>query len=151
MLNPCVYLVFVGESCLLPWVLKVSILYSFFFCRWLAVRLEFIGSCIVLAAVMLAVISRNMNMSTLTAGIVGLSISYSLNVSITCGRLLLPCHWLSENVIMFESCGTTLFIVSVVPQLQPSCLSTWIIWKQHECSEENRLQLGWILFIMLSY
>ena len=122
-----------------------------FLYRWLAVRLEFIGSCIVLAAVMLAVISRNMNMSTLTAGIVGLSISYSLNVSKTSGRLLLPCHWLSENVIMFESCGTTLFIVSVVPQLQPSNLNTWIIRKQHECSEENRLQLGWMLLIMLSY
>ena len=61
---------------------RKSAFFIVFFYRWLAVRLEFIGSCIVLAAVMLAVISRNMNMSTLTAGIVGLSISYSLNVSV---------------------------------------------------------------------
>jgi len=49
--------------------------------RWLAVRLEFIGSCIVLAAVLLAVISRNNNDPRLTAGLVGLSVTYALTVS----------------------------------------------------------------------
>lgn len=50
-------------------------------CRWLAVRLEFIGSCVVLSSVLLAVISRNMDVKTLTAGIAGLSITYALGVS----------------------------------------------------------------------
>lgn len=50
-------------------------------CRWLAVRLEFMGACIVLSAVLLAVISRNMGSDSLTPGIVGLSITYSLGVS----------------------------------------------------------------------
>ena len=50
-------------------------------CRWLAVRLEFMGACIVLAAVLLAVISRNMGSDSLTPGVVGLSVTYSLGVS----------------------------------------------------------------------
>lgn len=49
--------------------------------RWLALRLEFIGSCVILAAALLAVVSRNMDAETITAGIAGLSISYALGVS----------------------------------------------------------------------
>ena len=44
-------------------------------------RLEFIGSCIVLSSVMLAVIDRNRGVEALTAGVAGLSISYALSVS----------------------------------------------------------------------
>ena len=39
------------------------------------------GACIVLAAVLLAVISRNMGSDSLTPGVVGLSVTYSLGVS----------------------------------------------------------------------
>ena len=49
-------------------------------------RLEFIGSCIVFSSVLLAVISRNYDVKTLTAGIAGLSITYALGV---CGRVVL--------------------------------------------------------------
>lgn len=45
--------------------------------RWLAIRLEFLGTLVVFFAALFAVISRN----SLDSGLVGLSISYALNVS----------------------------------------------------------------------
>lgn len=47
------------------------------FCRWLAIRLEFVGNLVVFFAALFAVISKN----SLDSGLVGLSISYALNVS----------------------------------------------------------------------
>ncbi|XP_024914255.1 multidrug resistance-associated protein 1 [Cynoglossus semilaevis] len=45
--------------------------------RWLAVNLEFVGNCVVLAAAILSVMGRN----TLSPGIVGLAVSHSLQVT----------------------------------------------------------------------
>ena len=47
--------------------------------RWLAVRIEFVGTLVTFFAALFAVISKD----SISAGIAGLSISYSLNVKTT--------------------------------------------------------------------
>ena len=49
----------------------------FFIFRWLAIRLEFIGNLIIFFAAVFAVVSRN----SLQSGLVGLSVTYALQVS----------------------------------------------------------------------
>ena len=58
------------------WLLKHSCK-SF---RWLAVRLEFIGNIIILFAALFAVIERNSGDEGIHPGLVGLSVSYALQV-----------------------------------------------------------------------
>uniref|UniRef100_A0A8R1XNR3 ABC-type glutathione-S-conjugate transporter n=1 Tax=Onchocerca volvulus TaxID=6282 RepID=A0A8R1XNR3_ONCVO len=48
--------------------------------RWLAVRLEFIGNCIILCAALFAVLSQRWG-NAISAGIAGLSVSYALSVT----------------------------------------------------------------------
>lgn len=61
-------------------LLRLNSIFTYFFLvyRWLAIRLEFIGNSVVFFACLFAVLGRD----TLTGGIVGLSITYALNVSI---------------------------------------------------------------------
>lgn len=54
-----------------------SLRICFTYCRWLAVRLEFIGNLMVFFAALLAMLADN----SIDSAIVGLSISYALNVS----------------------------------------------------------------------
>ncbi len=50
--------------------------------RWLAIRLEFVGNLIILSTALFAVLQRNFpdQLPGISAGLVGLSISYSLQV-----------------------------------------------------------------------
>ncbi|XP_034754338.1 canalicular multispecific organic anion transporter 1 [Etheostoma cragini] len=66
--------------------------------RWLAIRLEFLGNLVVFFSALFAVISRD----SLESGLVGLSISYSLNVTQTLNWLVRMTSELETNIVAVE-------------------------------------------------
>ncbi|KAM6105939.1 LOW QUALITY PROTEIN: ATP-binding cassette sub-family C member 2 [Pterocles gutturalis] len=66
--------------------------------RWLAIRLEFVGSLVVFFSALLAVIAKG----TLEAGIVGLSVSSALNVTQTLNWLVRTSSELETNIVAVE-------------------------------------------------
>ncbi|XP_021375006.1 multidrug resistance-associated protein 1-like [Mizuhopecten yessoensis] len=66
--------------------------------RWLAIRLEFVANCIVFFAALFAVLGRD----ELSAGLVGLSITYALNVTQTLNWLVRMTCELETNIVAVE-------------------------------------------------
>lgn len=78
--------------------------------RWLAVNLEFVGNCVVLAAAILSVMGRN----TLSPGIVGLAVSHSLQVS---GSIYMPLTQSLRNVSIRLLTKYLVFIMCILSYL----------------------------------
>ncbi|XP_043991808.1 ATP-binding cassette sub-family C member 2-like [Gambusia affinis] len=66
--------------------------------RWLAIRLQFLGNLVVFFAAVFAVISRN----SIDSGLVGLSISYALNVTLTLNLVVSVTSQLETSIVAVE-------------------------------------------------
>ncbi|RDD40608.1 Multidrug resistance-associated protein 1 [Trichoplax sp. H2] len=66
--------------------------------RWLAIRLEFIGNCVVLFSAIFAIIGRN----SLPAAIVGLSVSYAMQITETLNWMVRMSSELESNIVSVE-------------------------------------------------
>lgn len=73
--------------------------------RWLAIRLEFVGNLVIFFAALFAVIQRNyadvINLP-ITAGLVGLSISYALQVTTALNMMVRMTSDLETNIVAVE-------------------------------------------------
>ncbi len=94
--------------------------------RWLAVRLEFIGSIIILASALLSIVSVSTG-SKLSAGMVGLAMSYALQITQSL-------NWIVRQTVEVET-----NIVSVERVLEYAALPS----EAPEVIFKNRPAIGW--------
>ncbi len=73
---------------------------SFTASRWLAIRLEFLGYCIIFLSAIFAVVSRG----SLSPGTAGLAMSYSLNITGVLGMFVRSATDLETNIVSIERC-----------------------------------------------
>ncbi|KAM5274228.1 ATP-binding cassette sub-family C member 3 [Ctenodactylus gundi] len=66
--------------------------------RWLGIRVEFVGNCVVLFAALFAVTGR----SSLNPGLVGLSVSYALQVTLALNWMIRTMSDLESNIVAVE-------------------------------------------------
>ncbi|NXC45150.1 MRP3 protein, partial [Penelope pileata] len=66
--------------------------------RWLGIRVEFLGNCVVLFAALFAVIGKN----SLNAGLVGLSVSYALQATLALNWMVRMTSELETNIVAVE-------------------------------------------------
>ncbi|XP_067858105.1 canalicular multispecific organic anion transporter 1 [Heptranchias perlo] len=78
-----------NQKCVFPWIVAN---------RWLAIRLEFVGNLVIFFAALFAVIARG----SLDSGLVGLSISYALNVTQALNWLVRQTSELETNIVSVE-------------------------------------------------
>lgn len=74
-------------------------------CRWLAVRLEFVGNLVIFFAALFAAIQRNFGAElglSISAGLVGLSISYALSVTQSLNWVVRMTSELETNIVAVE-------------------------------------------------
>ncbi|CAG2109404.1 unnamed protein product [Medioppia subpectinata] len=67
---------------------------------WLSIRLEFLGYCIIFVNALYAVISRG----SLTPGVAGLTLSYSMTITRTLNNLIRATTLLETNIVSVERC-----------------------------------------------
>ncbi|KAJ3017793.1 UNVERIFIED_CONTAM: hypothetical protein HDU68_011483 [Siphonaria sp. JEL0065] len=86
--------------------------------RWLAVRLEFIGSLIVFGSAMFAVVSIAIN-GYVSASLVGLALTYSLNVTQSLNWLVRQSCEIETNIVSVERMKEYIDIPQEAPYLMP--------------------------------
>ncbi|KAI3406538.2 YCF1 [Candida oxycetoniae] len=85
--------------------------------RWLAVRLEFLGSIIILGAAGLSILT--LSSGHLTAGLVGLSVSYALQVTQSLNWIVRMTVEVETNIVSVERCLEYSRLKSEAPETIP--------------------------------
>lgn len=85
--------------------------------RWLAVRLEFLGSVIILGAAGLSILT--LSSGRLTAGLVGLSVSYALQITQSLNWIVRMTVEVETNIVAVERCLEYSRLKSEAPEIIP--------------------------------